>query len=65
MALRTSLRTHCWLRNKLKIFEVKFDEVTTRYLGTLSLDRYRTLSYVIVANRISLGHFALGNKFTG
>ena len=23
------------------------------------------LSYVIVANRISLGHFALGNKFTG
>ena len=37
------------LRNKPKQFEVKIDEVTPTNL----------------ANRNSLGHFAVGNKFTG
>ena len=43
------LREQGQLRNKPKQFEVKIDEVTPTNL----------------ANRNSLGHFAVGNKFTG
>ena len=43
------LREQGLLRNKPKLFEVKIDEVTPTKL----------------ANRNSLGHFAVGNKFTG
>ena len=43
------LREQGRLRNKPKLFQVKIDEVTPTKL----------------ANKISLGHFAVGNKFTG
>ena len=43
------LREQGRLRNKPKQFEVKIDEVTPTKL----------------ANKNSLGHFAVGNKFTG
>ena len=43
------LREQGRLRNKPKLFRVKIDEVTPTKL----------------ANKNSLGHFAVGNKFTG
>ena len=45
----TLLREQGRLRNKPKLFQVKIDKVTPTKL----------------ANRNSLGHFAVGNKFTG